>query len=573
MTLRPGERLRLELSRLDGRGYRAYGDIKGSYRFSRYTLELAHVQSDPFAAPSRVAIRLDHSQGGCPEPYRDSPLRRLALADFLHRRVWQAIPSVQRRRGSGKSGALLLSRPSPAILARAGLQATADGVELRLGVGLPARGRRIAAAEAVQLLLEDIPKLVQTLIYQPQWRLQAHIEAVENAEALRQQLQPLGLVAFIADGSVLPRRSGVDWRPLETAVPFQAPPSLAVTLERPHGEPVRGLGIPQGVTLLVGGGYHGKSTLLRAVALGIYNHIPGDGRELVVTDDQAVKVRAEDGRSVAGVDISPLIGALPNRRSTTCFSTANASGSTSQAASMVEALEAGATALLLDEDTTASNLMIRDRTMQALIAPEQEPITPFVQTIRSLYADRGVSTVLVMGSSGDYFAVADCVIALDGYRPRDVTSQAQALARQLPAQPERSFEPTLGRQVLLPDQRPGPKPVKVAATDLVTLRLGSEVVDLRACEQLVEPDQAHAIARAIVWLQHRGPHLLAELLGAVEQHCDRSLDSLTPYPMASLSSFRRHELAAVINRLRGLSVPHSASSKKPEPPGDSGKES
>ena len=101
------------------------------------------------------------------------------------------------------------------------------------------------------------------------------------------------------------------------------------------------MGIRKGITLIVGGGYHGKSTLLKALEAGVYNHIAGDGREFVITDDTAFKLRAEDGRSITGVDISPFIKNLPNKKDTVHFSTEDASGSTSQAANLMEALESG----------------------------------------------------------------------------------------------------------------------------------------------------------------------------------------------------------------------------------------
>ncbi|MEM8807456.1 MAG: ABC-ATPase domain-containing protein [Cyanobacteria bacterium P01_G01_bin.38] len=553
------------LRQLDGQSYRAYKQLAGHYRFPDFDLDIAHVQGDPFAAPSRISIGLSHEVAEFPDDWRQTPLRRVALADALHRQVYQIIPQVQQRRGSGKSGRLIVSAVSQAILERTAVQIHEGFIELRLGVGLPAFGRRIAGHEAISLLTQDIPQLVaRSLMYAalPQAELLRQIETVEDATALRQQLTENGLVAFIANGSILPRRSGVDERPLQgQAVAFQAPAGLAVTLQTPHSGAIAGMGIPAGITLIVGGGYHGKSTVLRAIEQGVYNHIPGDGRERVVTEDSAVKIRAEDGRSVVGVNISPFINNLPQGISTQQFSTPNASGSTSQAAGIIEAIEAGAKVLLIDEDTAATNFMIRDRNMQALIAKDQEPITPFVDKVQQLYDDYGISTILVMGGSGDYFQVADTVIALDSYQPRVVTDQAKAIA-----QADQDRRPEGGQQFgqLTPrhldisglEQHPRGNKIKVRDVDAVVI--GHEAIDLRAVEQLIEPNQVRAIAQAINDLQHRGvasryplPELLDRLM---EQLTQQGMDSISPFPMADLAMFRRFELAAAINRLRQLQV-------------------
>ncbi|NEZ58364.1 ABC-ATPase domain-containing protein [Adonisia turfae] len=555
--------LRQQLEQLDGRSYSAYKRLKGSYDFPGFKLILAHIQGDPFAAPSRVSLWTSHQHSQWPQTYWHDQTRRIVLADFLHRQIHQAIPKIQQRRGSGKSGRLIIADTSQAVLARTAVQVTAEGIELRLGVGLPAFGRRIAGHAVRDLLIQDLPHLVATALhYQPQWcqAVEQHIATVEDANALRQQLSAQNLVAFIANGSILPRRSGVDSRPLATAMPFKSPGSLETTLPTPHGGPVTGLGIPQGVTLIVGGGYHGKSTVLKAIAQGAYNHIPGDGREQVVANTATVKIRAEDGRSVTGVDISPFIDRLPQGISTRSFSTTNASGSTSQAANILEAIEAGVQVLLIDEDTAATNLMIRDRNMQTLIAKDKEPITPFIDKVRQLYTDHGISTVLVMGGSGDYFEVADHVIALDNYGAKDVTAEAKAIAAEYPSDRKieggQNFGTITQRHIQLPKFDTDRKPAKVKTQSLTTLTIGQEDIDLRGIEQLIEPNQTRAIAHAILtWQQQNRSHSLKSLLDDIMDWVNRGdFDSLTPYPMADLSEFRRYELAAVINRLRNLRI-------------------
>ncbi len=392
-----------------------------------------YVQGDPFASPSQLRVIIPQTVAKFPSLLYQSLSREIALRDYLTRQFSQEAKRVSSNRGTGKSGLISIASLGQEVLIRNAVLIDTEAVEVRFIVGLPARGRRVLGRQAAQMLCQDIPRIVaRSLIYKSLdgKDIQNHVETIEDADWLRQQLAGKNLVAFVANGAILPRRSGVDPRPLIDAIPFKSPPSLQVEFDCPNCGVIQGMGIPAGISLIVGGGYHGKSTLLKAIELGIYNHIPGDGREYVVSNMNGVKIRAEDGRSIAGVNISPFINHLPQGRSTTNFVTTNASGSTSQAANIIEAIEAGTELLLIDEDTSATNFTIRDRRMQALIAKEKEPITPFIDKVRQLYTDYGVSTILVMGGSGDYFDVADLVIALENYIPQDVTTQAKAIALQ-----------------------------------------------------------------------------------------------------------------------------------------------
>ncbi len=559
------------LRRIDGKGYGAYKELQRRvFHFGQFDLYVDHIQGDPFAAPSRFRIRVPQSIAKFPPSTYATPSRHVALQDFLVRRFWEASRQYSERRGSGKSGQIFIDPPGQEILERSACQVTQEYVELRFFAGLPAAGRRILGHEAEEMLVRVLPRLVQeSLLYEnlPQSALVRHIETAEDADAARDALSRLGLVAFIADGSILPRRSGVDDRPMpsDRAIPFQSPPSLRITLELPNRGKVTGMGIPQGVTLIVGGGFHGKSTLLRAIERGVYNHIPGDGRELVVTDPTAVKIRAEDGRSVVGVDISPFIGELPGGVETRAFTTENASGSTSQAANIMEALEAGSKLLLLDEDTCATNFMIRDQRMQALIEKSLEPITPFVDKVRLLYRDYGVSTLLVMGGSGDYFDVADTVIAMVRYQPKDVTQKAKEIAQQFPTRRQPEGGATFGaipRRIPLPESlsaRRGKREVYLKARGTRTLVLGRQEIDLSSVEQLVEDGQVKAIGEAMVYALERyldGRRPLHEILLQVMKDLKtKGLDTISriPYP-PDLVAFRAYEFAAALNRIRSLRV-------------------
>jgi predicted ABC-class ATPase len=559
--------LEARVAALDGRGYKAYKALAGEYDVGDMRLRIDHVQGDPFAEPSRARAFVPPASAGLPAWALRGDVRRLATADFLNRRLADALRDAAPRVGSGRSGELQALVPGQEVLRRSALHVAESGaLEARFRVGLPARGRTILGREAVRLLVEVVPAaLRRALLFEnvDPHALRRHVETVEDARALRSQLAERGLVAFVADGAHLPRRSGVDERPLDAsvAVPFRAPPELRVVLSAPNAGEVVGMGIPEGITVIVGGGYHGKSTLLRALQLGVYEHIPGDGRERVVARADAVKVRAEDGRSVAGTDISNFIGDLPGGARTARFVTANASGSTSQAASIVEALEAGCRLLLLDEDTSATNFMIRDARMQALVPAEAEPITPYIDRVRQLWVELGVSTVLVAGGSGDYFDVADTVIALRSFQPTDVTARARAIARARPTgrrgeapawRALRARRPATGTI----DPSSGRRDVELKAWTLDRLGFGVEEVRLGAVEQLTEVAQTRALAHALAWIAAElvdGQRTVADILDAAERACrEHGLDTFQPYPAGELAEFRRYELAALLSRLRGL---------------------
>ena len=552
---------------LDGKGYGAYKSIQGTYQAEWLTLHIDHVQGDPYATPSRFRAVVPAPAAAFPEWAVRTRDRRRATADFLNRRTHTAFEQVSGGPGSGKSGQLRVLRPGQQVLDRTSIDlGHAGSVVVRFRVGLPAKGRRILGQAAARLLEEAVlPALESAVLFEavPEPDLRRHVETVEDAVSLRGQLRDHGLVAFVADGSRLPRRSGVDDRPLveAEAVPFASPESLRLTLEAPNSGPVEGMGVPEGMTLIVGGGYHGKSTLLRALERGVYDHIPGDGREQVVTLPEAVKVRAEDGRSVAGTDISNFIGRLPGGGDTRRFHTENASGSTSQAAAIAEALEVGARTLLLDEDTSATNFMIRDGRMQRLIASEHEPITPFIDRARELSEKLGVSTVAVIGGSGDYFDVADTVIAMRDYLPREVTAEAREIAAAVPTarRSEGGEWQPLQRRRPVPssiDARRGRRSVSIKVRSRDRVSFGTRTVELAAVEQIVEKAQTRAMANALIWLRDKNLENVDSMREAVDRLMqdirDDGLVALHPYGIGELAAFRRFDLAAFMNRLRTL---------------------
>ena len=558
------QRLGATLDRIDRKGYGAYRDLSGTHDLGHFVLFMDRVQRDPFAPPSLIRIRTKVNPFD-PTLFGNS-VRRVAFEDFLTRSVEREIRRVVRgNRGSGGSGRVEIQRASQVVLPRTSMVVEPGYVEARMAVSLPAQGRSVDASAARTVLLEELPEVVRRgLDPAPEGgvdveRAKLHVESVEDADHLRGLLPGLGLVAFVADGAVLPRESGASDRPLrEGAVPFGSPEEHRVEVELPNKGVVSGMGVAEGVTLVVGGGFHGKSTLLSALSWGVYDHVPGDGRELVVTRGDAVKVRAEDGRSVSGVDISAMIGDLPGGRSTKVFSTPNASGSTSQAANIAEAIEVGTSLLLVDEDTSATNFMIRDERMRELV--RREPISPFIDLVRPLHRSLGVSTVVVVGGVGDYLDVADRVILLEDYAPSDATPLSREVTKRFPLRApltQRAVRPPRERAIDTSsiNLRRG-KRQTARGRGLHTIELGRERVDLSYLELLAEAGQTEAVARIIrEWAtagEVRGVgELVREALASVSENGLDSLGNYRGHP-GEMSLPRAQEVAAATNRVRSL---------------------
>jgi len=566
------EELRTLLEGIDGRGYKAYKDIEGEYIDKRgFFLFIDHVQGDPFASPSKIRIRIPINKAKFPEELFKNRVRRIAFEDLIARKVKSVISPLKRVRGTGKSGLIHIDSGKQEVLERTACKVAEDWIEIRIYIGLPAEGRRILSKEAEKIFFDQIPRIVkEALIWDSYDKDYARrfIECVENQEYIRDRLKEKGIVAFIKDGSILPRESGISQLPLKDAIPFVSPPSLRVKFELPNPvdgkREIFGMGIPEGVTLIVGGGYHGKSTLLQALERGVYPHIPRDGREYVVTIPTAVKIKAEDGRRIEKVDISPFISNLPMGIDTSSFGTENASGSTSQAANIMEAIEIGSELLLLDEDTSATNFMIRDIRMQQLVSKQNEPITPFIDRVRELYNRLGISTILVMGGCGDYFDVADTVIMMKKYLPYDVTSEAKEIAKAYPNRRIKEAEEFKRWEINRIPIKEGFDPlrknkIKIDAKDIDRIVYGKETIELKGVDQIVDISQARAIGMAIYlcskrFMDNRRP--LREILKEFEMLIDREgLDILDPHYRkerhpGSLARPRIFEIVAAMNRLR-----------------------
>ena len=560
--------LKNELQRIDGKGYKAYKDLQGKYDFNDYILSIDHVQGDPFASPSRIRVIINRNRAGFPEDLISEDYKKVAVSDLLTRLFYFNINKFgEKIFGSGKSGLITISRCPQEILERTSIIINKDNIEARFYVGFPAKGRTVLARELEKILYNVIPSIVEnTLIYENinKSKVIDRVKLVEDQEYIRSELKKRDLTAFIANGSILPRESGISQKPLKNALTFKSPKSLEVEMNLPNRGLIKGMGIKKGVTLIVGGGYHGKSTLLNALELGVYNHIEGDGRELVITDNTAVKVRAEDGRSIKNTDISLFIDNLPNGKDTIKFTTENASGSTSQAANIVEAIEAKSTVLLIDEDTSATNFMIRDDLMQRLVSKEKEPITPFIEIVKPLYNQKDISTILVIGSSGDYFDVADCVIQMDNYEVKDVTKEAKSLMRgEINKRIEEKniiINLNFNRKLQKGTIESTYKGVKIKTMGLSNININNENIDLRAVEQIVDNEQLNAIGAIMKYIEDNiiGKDLsLEEAVNEAYKEIKRngliSIDKIKG-GSGSMSLPRKQEVMSAYNRYRNLKI-------------------
>lgn len=558
--------LRELLNRIDHKGYPAYKDTRGSWQFEGYVLSIDHVQGDPFAAPSKVSVHVPGKLAGFPTELYDKKHKRIALQDYLIRQFSRQVQAFTfKAKGSGKSGLLSVSRCGQEILERTACEIDKNGmVIVRMEIGFPANGRTINARELCKILFEFLPGCVKKSLYYRSLdakAVQRNNELSEDQQFIRQELSRLNLAAFVANDSILPRESGVSDRPMKNAIPFRSPKSMEITLELPYRGILTGMGIPQGITLVVGGGYHGKSTLLKALELGVYNHIAGDGREYVITDNTAMKIRAEDGRSIKQVDISMFINNLPNRKDTVHFCTEDASGSTSQAANVVEAMETGTRLLLIDEDTSATNFMIRDELMQRVVNRKSEPITPFIDRVQELSEKCKISTILVAGSSGSYFHKADCIIQMDHYLPREITALAKQEAAAFPL-PEESVsfaeEPSYKRIVKADGAFRKNDRIKIKTQGKDSIVINRETIDLRYVEQLTDTEQLGTLGQLMKYAQL---HLFdnRRTLGDTAEELWKILDTKGisaicegSYVPGGFAMPRKQEIYACLNRYREL---------------------
>jgi predicted ABC-class ATPase len=561
----PWERLRDKLLTLDGKPYAAYKGLEGAYRFERFVLFIDEVPVDPIGTPVPVRVRMDQAEAQVPRELWSTPARQAALEDFIGRRWHDAARRVGRARGG--RGGIFIDPGGQAILPRTNCALTEDSVEIRAHVVLPAEGRKASGRLSQPLWFEDLGQIADAaLVFAPHAsEAVRQVHVAEDYAVLRGLLAERGLVAFIADGAVLPRDPDGDRPALAHLVTFQAPPELSVTLEVPHRGSLSGLGIPRGVTVILGPAFSGRSTLLRAIASAVYPHVQGDGREYCTTVPDAVWILADGSRRIEGVNLTPFISVLPGGEDPARYHSPAAPPLIAQVASIAEALEAGTSLLLFDEDSTAPRLLARDPLWRYLRPEGKESVTPLADLVRPLYAESGVSTIIAGGTGSSLPAVADTVISMEAFRPSVVTAVARELSAQWPGvrvAEVRGFGGThhrvpLGDSVAFLKGRR----LKPEAVGTVSLSLGRDTVDLRALPQLADPAQIRALGAALILAAERGyldgTRAIREILSLVEADMAAGgLDVLSPrdYPVGDYAQPRRQEIAAVLSRLRTLRV-------------------
>ena len=565
--MKMAEELQRELRSINRKSYPAYKGLKGAYQFPDYQLFIEHVQGDPFAAPSALRIFVPHSKAKFPERYYWDKCSKVALQDALLRRFAEiSAKFCYQAKGSGKSGVIQVSHCGQEVLERTACEITKEGIHIRFFVGFPANGRTINSVELEKILFVYLPKCVEMSLYHrkvPERETEQVICLKEDQRVIREELKKRGLIAFVANGSILPRQSGNSDLPMKDAVPFQSPKSMEITIQLRHRGSITGMGIRKGITLIAGGGYHGKSTLLEALEKGVYDHIAGDGREFVITDDTAWKLRAEDGRKIKDVDISLFINHLPNGRNTRRFSTLDASGSTSQAANIIEAIEAKSQVLLIDEDTSATNFMVRDELMQRVVNRDAEPIVPFIDRVEELYHTYGISTVLVAGSSGSYFHKADCIIQMNRYEPFEITESAKQAAAEFPLLKQDiapSKQPDFDRKVKPDRMFREDNRLKMKTMGKDSISINREVIDVRYVEQLMDTEQLASLGYMLKYMQIHffdGKHTLTQAVDAlwdVLQKRGIAAVCESSYLPCGLAMPRKQEVFACVNRYRKLGL-------------------
>ncbi len=550
--------LKKKLEKINRKSYKLYKQIEGEYKINKDTiLSIDHCQQDPFASPSKIKII---SKLKFPKELYNNDIRKLALEDFIVRNFKQKIDKFSRKRGTGHSGLYFVEAGGQKVLKRSSSEIFNNSIEIRFFAGLPGIGRRIDSLTAIKMLVEEIPSCIDVFDfkYYNKKNVYDFVNLIEDQEYIRNNISKKKIVAFIGNNSILPRKSGVEDTPLKNGIPFKSPKSMEVEFETLHHGKIKGMGIPEGVTLIVGGGFHGKSTLLNAISHGIYNHIPGDGREWVISCKDTVKVRSEDGRFIEKVDISPFIKNLPQNKDTKKFSTENASGSTSISASIIENIEVGAKLFLIDEDTTATNFLIRDARIQKLIPKEKEPITPFIDKVQTLYKDFGISTIMVIGGSGDYLEVADKIISMENYLPFDKTEKAKKIIKELPSQREIESDPYFGIIKKRIPLRKSFRAKKIKAKGKKELIFGKEVIDISYVEQIVSTSQTRCIGEIINYLSKNIFNEKISISEALEIFYEKfhkfGFKLLFKNPPGNLSLPRKFEVAGTINRLRTLII-------------------
>lgn len=556
------------LRQIDGHQPSEYSKLAGDFDFTRFVLHNINIpsfESEP--CESLFVIHVPQMIAGFPESIYDSPIRRTALEDYLTRKMDDAIQCVSHRQASGLAECRIsIARPGQEILPRSSMVIARDYVEARIMVRLPVVLGKIAADEARILFLDYLPEIVNSSLiycYLNSKELLRFVSLMEDADTIRHDLQSRGMVSFAATGSKLNRHLGTDL-PSQDGARLEVASELEVEVSTPNAGRVRGLTIPVGVTLIIGDNYSGRSELINALAAGIYNHIPNDGREQVISVPDAVHIVAESGRSIQKVDISPFLLTSRTGESTKEFSSSCATPAESQMAGVTEALHVGAQALFFDESSSDPTFLAMDSRVTRLSDTWGGGMASLSDRARQIADDLRVSVVVgACACAAEFIPIADTILLIDNYRVVDITKKARELDLAKPTRFPRCDLPTPNdsyRWVIPSSLDPslGREEAVIQTNGRLQLLFGRHIVDLSAVPQIADVHQTLAIG----WLLYHAKlyHLddsrtVSEILDLLDKDlATDGMDAITRDLRGDLARPRRFEIAAALNRLNSLRV-------------------
>lgn len=566
------------LAGLDGQPFSEYQQLVGDFDFSRYVIKCSRIDLNSSDALAPVfSIRIPQTIAEIPEYLFDTPVRRTAMEDLLLRRLADHIGAVANYDHNGIARRHIHSAaPNQKILPRNALLLTSEYIEVYVRITLPTQqviveGEPVVSIDgdmAQHIFFDDLPEIVSnSLLYCNIDAAEADrfVNNMEDADHLRQHLAASGQVSYLAEGAMISRMAGSDLPDYENLLPMEMDEELIEEVDVPHAGTVRGMGVPTGLTLVLGESDSGRVELMNAIAQGIYNHIPGDGRERIVTVADAVNIRSEVGRPIQQVDISAFAEEFPDGSNPASCSTVSAGAFTSQAASTVEALEAGARVLLYDEHSSSSTFLSSDTRVTPLLGKSSR--NTLAAIARRMVDELGISMV-VAGSSlvAEFIPIADKILKVENFRISDITEEAKALEIAVPeaagetvnlgsmlsrarwAMPS-SIDPSIGREDLV-----------ILAEDADFLQFGRSLVDLDGVSQLADADQTRAIGFVLYYAKLRymdEGYSIREILDLVDRDLsNEGLNTLVRELRGDLARPRRYEVAATLNRLPSFRVSH-----------------
>lgn len=563
------------LGEIDGKPYSEYSRLAGDFDFARYVIKCAAIDTGPEASAPVFNIRIPQSIAEMPGHLHDSPIRRTALEDYLTRNLAASAGRIARfdERGVARRN-ILIAEPGQKILPRTAVLVTKEYIDARIRIALPYKvfasgsdNRLIDGEMMRKVFFDDLPEVIGSSLFCCNLDLaeaEAFVNGMEDADRIRQTLPTLGLVSFIGEGSFLARVPDTDEPDFDNIIPFEVEGDAATEVEVPNAESVRGLGIPAGLTVVLGDASTGRKDFMSAIAAGVFNHIPGDGRESVISVSDAVQVAVDRGRSVQEINLTPFVTSIEGGDPAS-YSTPAADSFISQAAAAIEALEVGARVLVVDENTSAPAFLGMDARTAGLL--DDSPRVSLAQRARQMVDELGIS--LVIGGShlvAEYIPVADTVLKVEDFQVTDITEQAKALdLNPAPDAPPVNLGPMLARsRWVMPssiDATVGSRDQVIEALDLGAIRFGRSIIELDSVPQLADENQTLTIGLLLYYAKLRymqEGYPLREMLDMIDRDLsNEGLGTIARDLRGDLARPRRYEVAAALNRLPAFRVSHA----------------